>query len=131
MSDYTSLQCSVTVSIMHEDFTEMSPHFPMAEFQQLRRIHETTKTVKIAHESTFVDEELPSKPEVNGASTGSLIGISAVSAAIFGASAALVTQYVLKARAETGSSSTSQDEALTTTQDPQLNLRDHAPSQVR
>lgn len=116
---------------MHEDFTEMSPHFPMAEFQQLRRIHETTKTVKIAHESTFVDEELPSKPEVNGASTGSLIGISAVSAAIFGASAALVTQYVLKARAETGSSSTSQDEALTTTQDPQLNLRDHAPSQVR
>ena len=87
----------------------------------------------MADDSSFVDENgSPAKTEVSGASTGSLIGISAVSAAIFGASAALVTQYVLKARAESpGSSSTSQDETVTTTQDPQLNLHDHAPSQVR
>ncbi|CBY14758.1 unnamed protein product, partial [Oikopleura dioica] len=93
------------------------------------RIPETSKTEKMADDSGFVDEGLPSKPEVRAASTGSLIGISAVSAAIFGASAALVTQYVLKARADLGCSSTSQDHNPTTTSDPQLNLRDHAPSQ--
>ena len=149
MSDYKSLQCSVTVTIMNEgrlsakwlvlvsqlsvlelikDFTEISPHFSLAPYQQKKPRFEV-----VVDEADYeMKEDLAPDQQVSAANTGSLIAVCAVSAALFGSLTAVVTQYVLKSRADLGSSSDTAElqPNLPTTQDPQLNLRDHTIQQV-